>query len=333
MLETAADLGDWRAEYRAFTESCALAARPDRGTVLVAGPRCAEMIDGLLTNSVKDLAGAGRHALLLTAKGKVLTDLRVFPRGDDMLLDLPRAGLANLLGAFKKYLPPMHATFEDTSGSLSQLGLYGPQAAEAAAAGLGTEVPQVHLGVAEFEHTGARVTVIRSRRLAGDGVEIIAPGAAVPELAGRLLAAAEQRGGRASGMRALDIVRVESGVPRYGVDMDESNLAQETGLEEEAISYDKGCYLGQEVVARIHFRGHVNRRLAGLRFREEAASAGAALHDGEREVGTVTSAVESPEFGPIGLGYVRREIETSSVLRVSGGEVTVAEVPFRPYSV
>jgi folate-binding protein YgfZ len=118
--------------------------------------------------------------------------------------------------------------------------------------------------------------------------------------------------------------------------MSDSNLAQETGLED-AISYDKGCYLGQEVVARVHFRGHVNRRLMGLRFGREPAASGAHLLRGEKRVGEVTSSVDSPAFGPIGLGYVRREIEASTRLRWSegerDGEVVVQALPFRATSV
>ncbi len=127
-------------------------------------------------------------------------------------------------------------------------------------------------------------------------------------------------------------MRVEWGVPRCGIDIDEGNLAQETGLEREAISYEKGCYLGQEVVARIHFRGHVNRCLRKLRFTRSAAAdsqdgelppTGAALHHEEKQVGHVTSAVLSPRLGPIGLGYLRRELtlgEFEPQLRWSAGD-------------
>jgi folate-binding protein YgfZ len=129
-------------------------------------------------------------------------------------------------------------------------------------------------------------------------------------------------------------VRVECGIPRYGVDIDEENLAQETGLEAEAIAYDKGCYLGQEVVARVHFRGHVNRLLSGIEFGTTLPASGAELHTDEgKEVGWVTSAVESPEYGLIGLGYIRREVATGVALRWTDecreGAGTVVPLPFR----
>ncbi|UCC71703.1 MAG: hypothetical protein JSV86_15175 [Gemmatimonadota bacterium] len=325
LLQGAPELGDPEAEYNAFSEGCALTLRGDRGAVLVAGERRAEMLNGLVTNRVTDLKDTGRHALLLNRKGKVLAELRVFPRAEDMLLDVPRSGLENLLATFKKHLPPIYASFEDASDSVGQLGLYGTEAAPTFA-DFGFEAPTEPLGIREIAVEGAPVLAIRNRRLAGDGVELIAPREAMPDLMGRLLAVAREHGGRAAGSRALEVVRVESGVPRYGADITESNLTRETGLEEEAVSFDKGCYLGQEVVARVHFRGHVNQLLCKLRFYRSAAPlkapetwsalppVGATLYRRQDEVGTVTSAVLSPRFGPIGFGYVRREIALSKVL-------------------
>lgn len=336
-LDPPADHGDWRAEYGALVESCAITGRPDRAAVSVTGDRRVEMLDGLLTNRLADMAGSGRHAFLLTAKGGVLTDLRVLPRSEDLLLDIPFAGLQNLLAAFRKYLPPIYAGFEDVSAEVRQIGLYGPEAVGAAREALGAEVPEQDLGVSRIEFEGDALTAVRNRWLAGDGLEFIGRPAALESLGARLLPAVSERGGRRAGMRALELVHVEWGVPRYGIDIQETNLAQETGLEERAISYDKGCYLGQEVVARVHFRGHVNRLLRGLRFGDTVAPPGSALEAGGREVGAVTTAVISPALGPIGMGYVRREIEPSNVLCWRDGErrgpATVAELPFRSGSV
>lgn len=333
LLGPAPDPGDWREGYRALVQSCALIARTDRGAVQVAGERRAEMLNGLLTNKVTDLKSAGCHAMLLNPKGRVLSDLRVLPSRDHLLLDVPGRGLENLLATFKKYLPPIYATFEDVSAELAQLAAYGPQSAPAAAQALGTDVPDGHLGLLELEAAGEPALVIRNRWLAGDGVEVITTRRAAPALAEKLRSTVTAHGGGLLGSRALDVVRVESGVPAYGVDMSDENLAQETGLEE-AISYDKGCYLGQEVVARIHFRGHVNRQLRSLGFDTGLPPSGARLLDGDKEVGVITSAVTSPEYGEIGLGYVRREVEPGSRLRWStaeaeGGAVVRAE-PFRP---
>lgn len=322
LLQGAAQLGDWEAEYRAFGEGCALTLRADRCVVLVSGARRAEMLNGLLSNQVTDLVDTGRHAFLLSRKGRVLTDLRVLPRAADLLLDVPRAGSQSLLAAFQKYLPPIFAGFEDASARLGQIGLYGPQATEVVAA-LGLQAPAQHLGVEEIEVTGAATLIVRNRRLAGDGIELIVPRAALADLVDKLLLLVRQQGGRAAGSKALEVARVESGIPLYGVDLSEENLTRETGLEEEAVSFDKGCYLGQEIVARVHFRGHVKRMLRTLRFYRSAVpgqppeswgelpAVGAVLRREDVDVGTVTSAVRSPRFGPIGLGYVTTEIALS----------------------
>jgi folate-binding protein YgfZ len=333
LLRGSADPSDFRAEYDAFARSCALVSRADRAAVRVTGERAAEMLNGLVTNRVTGLDRRGCHALLLNAKGRILSDMRVLPEGAGLLLDVPRAGLDNLLSTFKKYLPPIYASYENLSDDVVQVGVYGPESSAAVAAAIGDVPAEPHLSVLSVTHEGESLLLIRDRRLAEDGIELLLPAAASTAVVGELSKAAAVREGRAAGWRALEARRIERGIPRYGIDMSDANLAQESGLEEEAISYDKGCYLGQEVVARVHFRGHVNRRLMGLKFGEGGAAPGARLFRGEKRVGEVTSSVDSPAFGPIGLGYVRREIEESANLRWSederGGELMVTALPFR----
>lgn len=333
----AAEPADWTVEYRALRGSCAIVPRTDRAAVYVEGERRTEMLNGLLTNEVTHLEGRGCQALLLTAKGRVLTDLRFFPLADRIWLDVPSAGLANLLGAFRKYLPPLYATFRDASDSLVLVGIYGPKAEEVVRRSVTPDVPAGQLGIAEVEWKGVAVVVARDRRIAADGFEVLVPHEAAAEFEGRVETLVSDVGGCRVGARAFEVARVESGVPSYGTDIGEDNLAQETGLEAEAISYEKGCYLGQEVVARIHFRGHVNRRLVGLRMADGLAAPGAELFQDTKRVGNVTSAVESPELGAIGLGYARREVAIGETLRwVAGGQegsATVSELPLRPRNI
>jgi folate-binding protein YgfZ len=348
LLEGAPDLGDWEAECHAFGASCALTLRADRCAVIVTGDRRAEMLNGLVTNQVTDLEDVGRHALLLNRKGRVLTDLRVLPRTTDLLLDLPRAGSENLLATFQKYLPPIFAGFDDASESLGQVGLYGPQATNVIAT-LGLRTPDEHLGVREIELADAAALLIRNHRLARDGIELIAPREALPDLIGRLLTVVREHGGRAAGSRALEVARLESAIPLYGVDVSQENLTQETGLDGEAVSFDKGCYLGQEIVARVRYRGQVKRLLRTLRFYRSAAPpeppesggeappAGAMLRRAGDEVGTVTSAVRSPRFGLVGLGYIKTEValsETTATLSWSAagreGSAVIQGPPLQP---
>ncbi len=332
-----AELGDWEAEYRAFSHSCALVARADRRLVRVEGERRLEMLNGLLTNQVADLESRGRHAMLLTPKGGILTDLWVLPRPNDVLLDVPHGGLQNLLDAFRKYLPPIYATFEDASNALRRLSLYGPGAFATASDAFGVTPAEEHLGVQTLSLEGVPLLLVRSRHMGVDGAEVFLPESALSDVGGALLTAVSRSGGLASGRKALEIVRVERGVPEYGIDISETNLVQETSLEQETVSYDKGCYMGQEVVARVHFRGHVNRHLRPLKFTDAAPAVGATLLEGEKDVGKVTSSVESPEFGPIGLGYVRREIEPSAELAwVDDGDrgaASVLDAPVRAATV
>ena len=338
-LDLPTDFGDWEAEYRALVDSCALIGRVDRGVVFLTGDKPAEMLNGLVTNQVTATGGSGRYALQLTAKGRVLTDLRAFPTSVGIWVDVPRAGLQNLLATFSKYLPPLYARFEDASERIRHLAVHGPRAPTTFEEALGVSPPTEHLGVNEIAGLSHEpVLVVRNRRM-GDAVELIGSEASIARLAADLLPSVRRHGGRLAGARALEVARVEWGVPLYGVDMSEDNLAQETGLVD-AISYDKGCYLGQEVVSRIHFRGHVNRHLRSLAFLGSELPpppAGAELLAGSKQVGVVTSAVSSPEFGSIGLGYVRHEIEPGETLRWAGtdaeGSLEVREAPFRARSV
>jgi folate-binding protein YgfZ len=144
-------------------------------------------------------------------------------------------------------------------------------------------------------------------------------------------------GGQACGWRAFETVRVESGIPRFGADMDETNLPLECGIENRAVSYNKGCYIGQEVINRIHSFGHVNKELRGLRLADDLPAfpqRGDKLFHKDREVGYITSAVKSPTLNvPITLGYVRREanqIGTELTLRTPAGKssVKIVEIPF-----
>jgi folate-binding protein YgfZ len=170
-------------------------------------------------------------------------------------------------------------------------------------------------------------------RLGSTGFDLFVPLAALGAVADKIIAAAKSGGGRVCGWRAFEIARIEAGIPRYGADMDETNIASECGIESRAISYQKGCYIGQEVLNRIHSIGHVNRELRGLRLAADLKSLparGDRLFQGEKEVGYITSAVISPmSHCGVALGYVRREANapgTELTLRSGPGEGTAAIV-------
>jgi len=174
-------------------------------------------------------------------------------------------------------------------------------------------------------------------RLATQGFDLFVPAASMGAVADKLIAAARSVGGRPCGWRALEVARVEAGIPRFGVDMDDRNLPPECGIEERAVSYQKGCYIGQEVINRLHTMGHVVRKLCGLKLADAIPASPVRddkLFSGDKEVGYVTSAVTSPSLGNIALGYVRSECnQTGTILTLHGPRIDTAaklvELPFR----
>jgi folate-binding protein YgfZ len=339
--------GDAAAEYRAVREAAGVADRADRAQIRLWGRDPVKMVQGLLTN---DLAGAppgrGVYAAMLTPKGRTLAELRAFrlarPGGTEVLLDLPREALAGTREHLKKFVPPMFARWADASEELGALGVYGPRAREMVARALAAEVPPLDEDAfveAPFEE--APVGVVGTRAAGGEvGFDLVAPAAALPGLWRALLAAGEGVGARLVGREALETLRVEAGVPRYGADLSEEVIPTEAfeaiGMVPRAISFTKGCYTGQEVIVRIAHRGHVNRHLRGLRLGALAAPApGTPLFHPEtgREVGRITSTAVSPLLGEtVALGYVRRELGPGGAVRVGSAEgprAAVVELPFR----
>jgi folate-binding protein YgfZ len=326
-------------EYAALRGGAGLVDRSARLRMLVGGAQAAETLTGLVTNDVGALhAGAGQYAAALTAKGKVISDLRIFARGDDLLLDTPASGGPGFAAMIRKYVNPRLARSADVSAVLRTIGVFGPRSHAALAAMLGdggAGVPSVAAlrGLANFHHigfdfAGARIVIARVPDLGGEGFDCFIPVEVAHTFWSRLLEARAMPVGR----DATEIARVEAGRPMWGIDMDENTLAQEANFDElDGISYTKGCYTGQETVARVHFRGHVNRNLRGVQSAAPVPT-GAELFEDEKSVGTVKSSVVSPRIGPIALAMLRREVETGAELtaRWEGREavVRVREIPF-----
>lgn len=295
--------------------------RDDRVLFRVTGDRAVDMLDGLATNDLKTLPiGGARWVLFLNPKGRIQADALALRDGAGLWLDVPAVAADALEAHFRKYLPPRFARAERLHDA-AQLGVYGPAAADAIAAATGARAPEEPLTFTEPEGGGsgevARL-VVREDSLGLAGYRVIAPAGSLEPVVSALAARAEASGGVEIDGTWLDVLRVEAGRPRYGSDVTEANLVQETGWEADAVSFTKGCYVGQEIVVRIHHRGHPNRHLRGLRFEGELPAPGTPLRVGAKAVGEVTSAVLSPRLGPIGLGYVRREVEP-------GTDVTVGE--------
>ena len=326
-------------EYGALRAGAGVVDRSARLRLLVGGAQAVETITGLVTNDVAALhPGSGQYAVALTAKGKIIADVRIFLRGDDLLLDTPAAAAAGFSAMIRKYVNPRLARYADVSAILRTVGVFGPRAHAVVGAVLGTEgatEPSVAAlrGLADYHHlsfnfAGANVLVARVPDLGGEGFDLFVP----VEIAGLLWARLVKAGATQVGRDATEIARVEAGRPAWGTDMDETTLAQEANFDTlDGISYTKGCYTGQETVARVHFRGHVNRHLRAV-LGTVAIPTGAELFDGEKSVGEMKSSVTSPRLGPIGLAMLRREVATGTDLnaRWDGGEgsARVREIPF-----
>ncbi|MDB4905909.1 MAG: folate-binding protein YgfZ [Gemmatimonadetes bacterium] len=331
--------GDPGAEYDAYRRHAIVVDRSHRGRMVLSGPAAAGMLNGLVTNDVSSLApGHGCYAVALTAKGRIVADLRVFNTSDGLLVDAPARAFDGWMAVVKKYINPRMAPYRDVSATTRSIGVFGAQARHVVEQMTGVSGSALALlpayGFAESIVDGEVVRIAHVPELGNEGFDLFGSESSIALMRERSIAARATP----AGMIAWEVARVEAGRPEFGIDMDDTTLPQEANMDElQAISYTKGCYTGQEVVARVHFRGHVNRHLRGLRVAGmEAPPPGATLVDDEgKAVGDVRSAVSSPTLGGIGLGMVRREVEpgTSLHARWEGGEerdmrVDVVPVPF-----
>jgi tRNA-modifying protein YgfZ len=302
-------------EYRALTERCGLVDRSERGKLAITGGEAKEFLHGQVTNDVEALTpGRGCYAAFLTHKGKMLGDLRILDLGDELFLDTERASLQELFNMIRRYKLGRAVELHKRTVECGLLSLVGPDARRIAGA--------AELGSDEHDNVAGEIGGVPVRLVAtAAGVDLICDAARTAELKTALADVPEVS------EAAAEVVRVEAGRPRYGLDLDDSVIPQEAGLNERAVSFTKGCYVGQETVARLHYRGKPNRHLRGLRLSEPAA-AGEALRLGEREVGRLGSSVVSPAHGPIGLAILRREAAPGDTVDVAGVTATVVDLPF-----
>jgi len=307
-------------QYRALRDEAGYLARP-RAAIKVTGAEAAEYLQGQLTNDVEGLEpDEGAYAALLDRKGHLKADMRVLRLdADELWLDLEPDRGPDVLRHLRTYSVGRELEIADVGDEWEITMLIGPRAgAMAGIEGLGPEHAQRHREWEGLELLAAATDL---------GLDLITRSgetAALRELlheAGAVEVSAE----------AAEILRVESGRPRFGLDMGAELMPAEAGIVERAVDFEKGCYIGQEPVARLHYRGKPNRRLRGLRL-SAPAEHGEPLRLGERVVGTVGTACLSPALGPIALAVLRREASEGDTLAVGDGVVsaTVVGLPFSP---
>ena len=313
--EIVADYGVWLAEHAAQRENAGVMDLSFRSRLCLVGADRARFLHGQVTNDVKKLrAGEGCYAAITTAKGKMESDLNIFCLADELLLDF-EPGLAGKISArLEKFLVADDVQIVDAAPHYGLLNVLGPKAeAVIQALGLFSEIPTKLLGSVKISDTTlGEMYLVNHPRLGGSGYDFFVPNHSLGVVADKLIAAAKQSGGRAIGWTAFETARIESGIPRFGADMDETNLPLECGIEARAIVYNKGCYIGQEVINRVHSFGHVNKELRRLRLADDLRqlpARGEKLFRDGKEVGHITSAAKSPVFkGNLAIGYVRREV-------------------------
>jgi folate-binding protein YgfZ len=309
--------------YEACTHGAGLIDRSEAGKLLLTGEQAQAFLDGQVSNDIATLeVGHGRYAALLTNKGRMLGDLRALATDDGLLVLCERVSLQALFDQVRRGLVGWQAALHKRTLELGLLSLVGPRADDVARA---AQLPLP--GEEEHDVAGAASTyVVRTDA----GLDVLPDARRSAEMRAALLAA-----GAVETLEAVaEIVRVEHGRPRFGVDLDESVMPAEAGIVERAVSFTKGCYVGQETVARLHWKGKPNRHLRGLKLSAPVATGAAVMVAGNegseaREVGRVGSAVVSPVAGPIALAILRREVAPGDQVRV-GEQAVEARVVSPP---
>jgi folate-binding protein YgfZ len=307
-----------RDDYAAIRTGAAIGSVSPRAQIAVTGTDRASYLQGLLTNDIQALTpGTGCYAAWLTPQGRMMTDMHVLESGTMILLDVPASQETPTLERLEQFIFTEDVQVGSMADAITGVWLHGPRAPEV----LERVLDDAHdvAGWGNYRHAqgqfeGQPVSIARIDQL---GV----PGYCVYVNRGReaaLTAGLSRAGAIAVASDALEAARIEAGYPVFGTDMTETTIPLEAGIEERAISFSKGCYVGQEVIIRVLHRGggRVARKLVGLRIGGEAADhaqvaaslvRGAKLLAGDREIGEITSAADSPRLGPIALGYVHRD--------------------------
>src|SRR2546426_923078 len=316
-------------EYSSLHNGALFFDRSDRIRMRISGQKAAELVTGMVTNDVSALVpGEGQYAAALTPKGKIVADLRIFSLEDSLLIDTSAAAATGWKEMVRKYINPRLAPYHDLTSELSDFGVFGRSARSVVSRVMDVDDKDL-AALAPYGHISrpfGNVTVILARvpEMDLEGFDIFIPCEAVGLLKGKFQSAGIAAGGK----KNLGNFPLQKGRPPKGPHKDDSATPHEAKFDElGAISYTKGCYIGQETVARVHFRGHVNRFLRRIRFvTRPAPPKGAELVDETGKViGDIRSAALSPRFGGVALGMVRREIPPGTTLqaRWDGGECSV----------
>jgi folate-binding protein YgfZ len=326
--QSRADFGDLRAEFQAFFSAAGVYDLSSRAKISIAGKDRVRWLNGMITNNVRDLAaGHGVYAFLLNPQGHILGDLYAYNQGESLLIDTDQSHVEKILTVFRKYIIMDKVELTDVSDKPSAIGVVGPGARKSLRAA-GLDVPELEpLQFVDFSWQEIGITIIRGDNRHVESFELWLK----PEHAEHLNDSLTKSGARPVGTVAMELLRIASGIPRYGVDIRERDLPQETE-QERALNFTKGCYIGQEIVERIRSRGAVHRKFTGFEVQGKLPAAGSKIQADGKDAGEITSAASLPFASGerrVALGYVRREAATpGQLLAADGSRVSVAHLPF-----
>jgi folate-binding protein YgfZ len=295
-----------RAEFRALVSNSGVCPRADRAKISLTGKDRTRWLNGMVTNNIRDLGqGRGVYAFLLNPQGHILADLYAFNRGENILLDVDRSQLSKILSTFDHYIIMDDVEVADVTEKVATVGIAGPNSHDILHAA-GFNVPELEpLQFTDLNWNGSPVTLIRGDNPAVASFQLWLDPSQSPA-AQKSLAAA---GAQPVGDEAFELLRIASGMPRYGQDIRERDLPQETN-QDRALNFSKGCYIGQEIVERIRSRGAVHRNFIGFRLHGQPLAPGTAIQSDGKDVGEITSSAVIPAAGQeitAALGYLRRE--------------------------
>jgi folate-binding protein YgfZ len=327
--ETVASFGDTPGEFRTLLEGCGLYDMSWRTKLVLTGEDRVRWLNGMVTNNVRDLAvGHGVYNFVLTAQGRIVGDLVAYNRGDFVLVTTERAQASAITEIFDRYIIMDDVEIADISDKLLALGLAGPRAAEILRSA-GIDVAKLETGqVADLVWRDIGISVARGTHPSMDAYEIWF----AAEQADAMWDALAAAGGRPVGSEALELYRIARGVPRYGLDISQRDLPQETD-QKHALNFSKGCYIGQEIVERIRARAILHRTFTGFVLEGEPPRPGTKVTDSDKNIGEITSAARAPFPGgerTVALGYLRREFEApGTAVQVGEQKATVQSIPFQ----
>lgn len=319
-------------EVLATRRAAGLFELADRGVIAVTGRDCVRWLNGMVSNDVAALspgpAASGCYALLLTPKGRIVADLHVLLRDDGFWLETARDAVPGVVERLSRYIVADDVTLEDRSDDFDRIGIEGPGAAAVLTAACGERLTLGADACADVSIGGDPVVVAAYGWTGEPAFQLFAASGRGPSLSKSLEQATEDNELVRASAEALETLRIEAGTPRLGPELDEEVLPDEARLER-AISHTKGCYTGQEIVARLHSRGQVNHLLVGLSFEGAPLAPAVELFADGKRTGEVTSSCSSPAAGSIGLGFVhRKHAEPDTLLSAGDATARVVALPF-----